>query len=54
MAVKTVLVVLGFIRTAAGTHGAPSNQIIVGMALFLTFYIMGPVFEDIYEQAVIP
>jgi len=48
-----IVIVLGFIKTAVGVQGVPS-QLIAGIALFLTFYIMGPIFEDIYEDAVVP
>ena len=40
-----IVIVLGFVRTALGVPSAPSNQIIVGLSLFLTFFIMGPVFD---------
>ncbi|TVR49994.1 MAG: flagellar biosynthetic protein FliP [Puniceicoccaceae bacterium] len=49
-----IVIVLGFIRTAIGVHQAPSNQIIVGMALILTFFIMGPTFSQINAEAVQP
>lgn len=49
-----IVIVLGFIRTAVGTQQAPTSQVIVGMALFLTFYIMGPTLEEIYDDAVVP
>jgi flagellar biosynthetic protein FliP len=47
-------VVLSFLRQAMGTQQMPPNQIIVGLALFLTFCIMSPVFNQINEQAVQP
>ncbi len=49
-----IVIVLGFVRTAIGVPSAPSNQIIVGLSLFLTFFIMGPVVDKINEQAVQP
>jgi flagellar biosynthetic protein FliP len=49
-----VAVVLSFLRYALGTQQTPSNQIIAGMALFLTFYIMMPVWKDINDQALQP
>ena len=49
-----IVIVLGFIRTAVGTQQAPTSQVIVGMALFLTFFIMGPTLEDIYDDAIVP
>lgn len=49
-----IVIVLGFVRTALGVPSAPSNQIIVGLALFLTFFIMGPVFERVNNEALRP
>ena len=49
-----IVVVLSFLRNAIGTQQAPSNQIVVGMALFLTFYIMNPVWQQINTQALQP
>ncbi len=47
-------VVLAFLRTALGTQQSPPNQVIVGLALFLTISIMWPVWQEIHQQAVIP
>lgn len=47
-------VVLSFLRHALGTQGSPPNQIIVGLALFLTFFIMQPVWQQINQEALIP
>ncbi len=49
-----IVVVLGFVRTALGVPNAPSNQIIVGLALFLTFFIMGPVVDRVQKEALQP
>jgi flagellar biosynthetic protein FliP len=49
-----IVIVLSFIRTAIGLQGAPSNQILVGLSLFLTFFIMAPVWEQIDHQALEP
>jgi flagellar biosynthetic protein FliP len=49
-----IVIVLGFVRTALGTPSAPSNQIIVGLSLFLTFFIMGPVFDRVQQDALAP
>ena len=49
-----IIIVLGFVRNAIGVNAAPSSQIIIGLALFLTFFIMGPVWNNIYEDAVTP
>lgn len=49
-----IVVVLSFLRNALGTQQAPSNQLIVGLALFLTFFVMQPVYTDIVNNAVNP
>ena len=49
-----IVIVLSFVRQAMGTQSAPSNQIVVGLALFLTFFIMAPIFNQINEQALRP
>jgi flagellar biosynthetic protein FliP len=49
-----IVVVLSFLRQALGTQQAPSNQIVIALALFLTFYIMAPVWKRIETAAVTP
>jgi flagellar biosynthetic protein FliP len=49
-----IAIVLALLRQALGTVQTPSNQILIGLALFLTFFIMAPVFERIHEQALVP
>lgn len=49
-----IVIVLGFVRTALGVPSAPSNQIIIGLSLFLTFFIMGPVFDRVNDEAIKP
>ena len=49
-----IVIVLGFVRTALGTPSAPSNQIIVGLSLFLTFFLMGPVIDRVNSEALRP
>lgn len=49
-----IIIVLGFVRTAIGVHQAPSNQIIVGLALVITFFIMQPVIQDVNTNALQP
>lgn len=49
-----ILIVLGFLRLALGTQGTPPNQILAGMAIFLTFFIMSPVFIAINKDALQP
>ena len=49
-----ITIVLGILRTAIGTAQTPSNQVLIGLALFLTLFIMRPVFTQIHEDAVKP
>ena len=49
-----IVVVLGFLRQALGTQQAPNNQIIIGLALFLTVVVMAPVLRSINEEALQP
>lgn len=49
-----ILIVLHFTRAAIGTQTAPPNQILIGLSLFLTFFIMGPVFSEINTKAIQP
>lgn len=49
-----IVVVLSFLRTALGTQQAPSNQIILALSMFLTFFIMSPVWQQINTEAYQP
>lgn len=49
-----IVIVLGFVRSALGTPSAPSNQIVIGLSLFLTFFVMGPVVDRIHSEAIAP
>jgi flagellar biosynthetic protein FliP len=49
-----IVVVLSFVRTSLATQQMPPNQVLVGLALFLTFFIMAPTFSQIYEEAIDP
>lgn len=49
-----LLVVFHFLRQALGTTTAPSNQVLIGLSLFLTYFIMQPVGAQMYQQAVVP
>jgi flagellar biosynthetic protein FliP len=49
-----IVIVLSFIRTALSLQASPSNQIIIGLSLFLTFFIMAPVWDGIHRDAVVP
>ncbi|MYN09365.1 flagellar type III secretion system pore protein FliP [Pseudoduganella aquatica] len=49
-----IIIVLSLLRQAMGTQSAPPNQVMVGLALFLTLFVMGPVFDKIYSEAYLP
>lgn len=49
-----IVIVLHFTRAAIGTQTVPPNQVIVGLSLFLTFFIMAPTFNEVYTSAVVP
>ena len=49
-----ILIVMHFVRSALGTQTAPPNQVLIGMSLFLTFFIMNPVITQINNEAVKP
>jgi flagellar biosynthetic protein FliP len=49
-----ILIVLGFIRSGLGTPTAPPNQVLVGIALFLTLFVMMPTFKAINKDAIAP
>jgi flagellar biosynthetic protein FliP len=49
-----IIVVLSFVRTALGTQSNPPNQVLLGLAMFLTFFVMAPVFNDINKNALQP
>ncbi|MGN8644986.1 flagellar type III secretion system pore protein FliP [Gracilibacillus sp. HCP3S3_G5_1] len=49
-----ILIVLSFVRTSLATQQMPPNQVLVGLALFMTFFIMAPTFQEVNEQALQP
>ncbi len=49
-----IVIVLGFVRQAMGTQNAPPNQVVIGLALFLTAFIMQPAWETIWTDAIEP
>ncbi|VFP85632.1 Flagellar biosynthetic protein FliP [Buchnera aphidicola (Cinara pseudotaxifoliae)] len=49
-----IILVFSFLRTALGTPYSPPNQVLIGLSLFLTFFIMSPVLDKIYNKAIIP
>ena len=49
-----IIIVLHFTRAALNTQTAPPNQVLIGLALFLTYFIMQPTLSQVYEEAVVP
>jgi len=49
-----IIIVLSFIRQALGMQQTPPNQVLIGLALFLTFFVMQPIFSRVYEEAYVP
>lgn len=49
-----IIIVLSLLRGALGTQGAPPNIVLIGLALFLTFFVMQPVFEQAWTQGLLP
>ena len=46
-----IVIVLSLLRQALGTQAVPPNQVIIGLSLFLTFFVMGPTFDKVYKDA---
>nr|WP_316644672.1 flagellar type III secretion system pore protein FliP [uncultured Roseateles sp.] len=49
-----IVIVLSLLRQALGTQSAPPNQVILGLSLFLTFFVMGPTIDKVYSDAWVP
>ena len=49
-----IVIVLSLLRQAIGTQSAPPNQVIIGLSLFLTFFVMGPTFDRVHKDAYVP
>ncbi len=49
-----IVIVLSLLRQALGTQASPPNQVIVGLSLFLTLFVMGPTLDRVYETAYLP
>lgn len=49
-----IVIVLGFVRTSLATQQMPPNQVLIALALFLTFFIMAPTFTEVYDEALDP
>lgn len=49
-----IIIVLSLLRQAIGTAQTPPNQVLVGIALFLTIFVMSPVFMQVYDESIVP
>ncbi|WP_325343407.1 flagellar type III secretion system pore protein FliP [Xylophilus sp.] len=49
-----IVIVLSLLRQALGTQSAPPNQVIIGLSLFLTLFVMGPTLDRVYQDAYVP
>lgn len=49
-----IVIVLGFTRSALGTQNVPPNQVVIGLSLFLTLFVMGPTFNKVNHDAIQP
>jgi flagellar biosynthetic protein FliP len=49
-----IIIVLALLRHALGTQSSPPNQVLIGLALFLTLFVMGPVLDRVYKEAYLP
>lgn len=49
-----IVIVLSLLRQAIGTQSSPPNQVIIGLSLFLTFFVMGPTLDKVYNEAYLP
>lgn len=49
-----IVIVLSLLRQALGTQSSPPNQVVVGLSLFLTFFVMGPTLDKVYNEAYVP
>jgi flagellar biosynthetic protein FliP len=49
-----IVIVMSLLRQAIGTHQMPPNQVVIGLSLFLTFFVMAPVWQNLNQQALTP
>lgn len=49
-----IVIVFSLLRTAMGTQNVPPNQVLIGLSLFLTVFVMGPTFQEVHTQALDP
>lgn len=53
-AFSRIVIILSLLRTAMGTQNIPPNQVVIGLSLFLTFFVMSPTYEAVNKDAVMP
>ncbi|MBL0922474.1 MAG: flagellar type III secretion system pore protein FliP [Phycisphaerales bacterium] len=49
-----IIIVLGLLKQALGTQSLPPSQVILGLSLFMTFFVMGPTFQRVHKEAILP
>ncbi|MFJ8243964.1 flagellar type III secretion system pore protein FliP [Peribacillus asahii] len=49
-----IIIVLGFVRTSLATQQMPPTQVLIGLAMFMSFFIMAPTFQEVNKQALTP
>ena len=49
-----IIIVLGLLKQALGTQSLPPSQVILGLSLFMTFFVMGPTFQRVHQEAILP
>nr|CRH07434.1 Flagellar biosynthetic protein FliP [Candidatus Magnetococcus massalia] len=49
-----VIVVMSFVRQAMGLQGQPPNQVLIALSLFITFFVMGPIFDQVWDNSLTP
>jgi flagellar biosynthesis protein FliP len=49
-----IVIIFSFVRNALGTPTIPPNQVVIGLSLFLTFFVMGPTYDEVNEKALKP
>lgn len=49
-----IIIVMSFLRQALGTQQSPPNQVMMGLSLFMTIFIMGPTFTEVHQEALVP
>lgn len=49
-----IVIIMSLVRTAIGTPTIPPNQVVIGLSLFLSMYVMAPTYQQVWDQAVVP